>query len=84
VSVIGDCLKLQNLNGRERKAVVVLGYEHTPPRITLAPLLDAFEIVATRIAGVHLGSRVQANRSGLCHPVHQQLTVAAWEVLTTV
>jgi hypothetical protein len=81
VSVIGDCLKLQNLNGRERKAVVVVGYEHTPPKISLAPLFDAFEIVATRIARVRLGPRVQTNRRGLCHPVHQQLTVAAWEVL---
>ncbi|HXJ33683.1 MAG TPA: hypothetical protein VMS22_06535 [Candidatus Eisenbacteria bacterium] len=84
VSVIGDCLKLQTLNGNERKAVVVVAYEHTPPEISLAPLLDAFEIVATRIAGIRLGPRVQRMHSGLCHPVHQQLTVAAWEVLTTV
>src|SRR2546426_3246209 len=61
VSVIGDCLKLQKLNGAERKAAVVVCYEHTPPQITVAPLLDAFEIVATRIAGVRLGPRVQAH-----------------------
>ena len=84
VSVIGDCLKLRSLNGEERKAAVVVGYEHTPPQISLAPLLDAFEIVATKIAGLHLGPRVQTSRSGLCHPVHQQLTVAAWEVVTNV
>ena len=35
VSVIGDCLKLQKLNGIERKAAVVVGYEHTPPQISL-------------------------------------------------
>src|SRR2546425_12050826 len=60
VSVIGDCLKLQKLNGAERKAAVVVGYEHTSPQISVAPLLDAFEIVATRIAGVRLGPGVQA------------------------
>lgn len=35
VSLIGDCLKLQRLGGVERKGVVVVGYEHTPPRISL-------------------------------------------------
>jgi len=69
------------LDLRERKAAVVVGYEHTPPRISLSPLLDAFEVVATRIAGIHLGPRVQVTRSGLCHPVHQQLLVVAWQVL---
>jgi len=81
VSVVGDCLKLQRLNGPERKAAVVIGYEHTPPRISLAPLLDAFEVVATNVVNIALGPRVQAARVGLCHPVHQQLVVAAWEVL---
>jgi hypothetical protein len=83
VSAIGDCLKLQQLAGTERKAVVVVGYEHTPPQIRLAPLLDAFEVVAARIAAIHLGPRAQRSCSGLRHPVHQQLTVAAWEVLPT-
>jgi hypothetical protein len=80
VSLIGDCLKLQQLDSPERKAAVVIGYEHTPPRISLAPLLEAFELVATRIAGIRLGPRVQVTRAGLCHPVHQQLLVAGWEV----
>lgn len=84
VSAIGDCLKLLDLNGTERKAEIVVGYEHTPPEISLAPLLDAFELVATAIAGVRLGPRLQCTHSGLCHPVHQQLTVAAWEVLGRV
>jgi hypothetical protein len=85
VSAIGDCLKLQKLNGTERKAAVVVGYEHTPPRISLGrPLLEAFEIVAGRIAEIPLGTRLQEFRSALCHPIHQQLTVAAWEVSTEV
>jgi hypothetical protein len=81
VSVIGDCLKLRRLGSPERKAVVVVGYEHTPPRIRLAPLLDAFEAVALQIAKIQIGPRVQTTRVGLCHPVHQQLTVSAWQIL---
>ena len=82
VSLIGDCLKLQQLDCPERKVVVVIGYEHTPPRIALERLLKAFELVATDVTGVRIGRRIQVTRSGLCHPVHQQLLVAAWEVMS--
>ena len=75
VSVIGDCMKLQRLNGPERKAVVVVGYEHTPPRIPLSPLFDAFACVATQVLNLKLGQRVEVLKSGLRHPVHQQVTV---------
>jgi hypothetical protein len=81
VSLIGDCLKLQSLAGAERKAAVVVGYEHTPPKVPLSPLIDAFELIATKVAGVRLGNRVQIIQANLCHPVHQQFLVAAWEVL---
>jgi hypothetical protein len=84
VSLIGDCLKLQQLGGAERKGVVAIGYEHTPPKIALAPLLDAFELVTTKVVRVRIGPRIQVVRSGLCHPVHQQLLVASWEVLPAV
>jgi len=80
VSVIGDCLKLEALDGPERRAVVVVGYEHTPPKIPLGPLIDAFEVVATQVAKVRIGPRIQIVELGLCHPVHQQLIIAAWEV----
>ena len=39
-SLIGDCLKLERFDGSERSAAVVVGYEHTPPQISLAPLLS--------------------------------------------
>jgi hypothetical protein len=55
VGLIGDCLRLQKLGGPERKAAVVIGYEHSPPKIPLSPLIDAFELVATRVAGVRIG-----------------------------
>lgn len=79
-SLIGDCLKLQALEGSERKAAVVIGYEHSPPRISLTPLLEAFELVASRVAMIRLGPRALVRRVGLRHPIHQQLLVAAWEV----
>src|SRR5262245_17324073 len=46
VSVIGDCLKLLAWPGAERRAVIVIGYEHSPPRISLSPLIAAFETIA--------------------------------------
>jgi hypothetical protein len=84
VSVVGDCLKLLNWSGPERRAVVVVGYEHTPPQISLAPLLRAFEVVATEVGHLRIGKRIRTSRVGLIHPVHQQLTVASWEVLGAI
>ena len=82
VSSVGDCLKLQKREGVERKAVVVVGYEHTQHIRPLAPLMDAFELIASLVTGVRLGPRVQKVEMGLCHPVHQQVLVAAWEVMS--
>jgi hypothetical protein len=81
VSLIGDCLKLHNLSLDERKAVAVIGYEHSPPHVHLQPLIRSFELLSREIAGVQLSNRVEIFRNGLIHPVHQQLTVFAWEVL---
>jgi hypothetical protein len=84
VSAIGDCFKLLESSGNERKAVLVIGYEHSPPQVSLDPLFRAFEVVATEVSKVRLGTRFEAFRDALNHPVHQQLRVAAWEVLGRV
>ena len=84
VSVIGDCFKLLQYLGGERKAVLVVGYEHTPPQISLAPLFQAFEVVAGEVCKFQLGPRREDFRDELVHPVHQRLWVAAWEVLGRV
>ncbi len=81
VSVIGDCLKLEGWNGPERRAAVVIGYEHTPPEIDLSPLLAAFETIARLVIGLNIGGRVEVNRPGLIHPIHQQVKVVAWEIM---
>jgi hypothetical protein len=65
----------------ERKAVVIFGYEHTPPRVSLEPALASFELVASRVLGLGLGTRVEQLRTGLVHPVHQQVRVFGYEVL---
>lgn len=80
-SSLGDCLKLLDLSIREQKAIVVIGYEHIPPLISLQPLVDSFEIIAKQIIKVELGPGITENRKNLIHPIHQQLTVFAWEVL---
>lgn len=79
-SAIGDCLKLENWVGPERRASLVVGYEDTPPQIDLSLLFASFEAIATSVIGLKLGPRVEIVRTGLCHPVHQQLRVVSWEV----
>jgi hypothetical protein len=83
-SSLGDCQKLLESNRPERKAVVVIGYEHDPTHKPLAPLVDSFELLAERIMKVKLGPRVTENRKNLIHPVLQQVTVYGWEVCGTI
>ncbi len=81
VSTIGDCYKLVDLQCAERKAVVVIGYEHLPPNIDLTPLIESFEAVAKHVASINLSARAECRRDRLVHPVHQSVRVFAWEVL---
>jgi hypothetical protein len=81
-SSIGDCLKLLDLPGPERRAVFVIGFEHSPAKIDLTPLIESFEIIADRVVRIRLGPRVEIRREGLIHPVHQCVRVFAWEVLS--
>jgi hypothetical protein len=79
-SLLGNCLKLRSLSCEEQKGVIVIGYEHDPPVVTLEPLLRSFEVIARQVLGVEIGNRVEARRAGLIHPVHQQLVVAGWQI----
>jgi|SRR5271157_984962 len=80
-SSIGDCYKLLSLTTPERKAVLVVGYEHAPAKIDLTPLVKSFEAIATCVAGMKLSARVEQCCEGLIHPVHQTAKLFAWEVL---
>jgi hypothetical protein len=80
VSTLGDCYKLRGIPGLEQKAVVVIGYEHSPPKISLTPLVEAFEAVAKYVAGVELSARLEVRVENLIHPVHQSARVFAWQL----
>ena len=67
VSSIGDCFKLVQLVCAERKAVVVVGYEHTPARIDLTPLVRSFELIAANVSGVTLSPQGRMS-TGWAHP----------------
>jgi hypothetical protein len=83
-SSLGDCLKLLGSGFAERKAILVVGYEHTPPKIPLEPAVRGFELLASQVLGLNLSSREQLTVTGLVHPCHQQATVYGWEVLGRV
>jgi len=80
VSTVGDCYKLREIPGPERKAAVVIGYEHVPPKISLTPLIESFEVVAKYVAGITLCPRIEIRVDSLIHPVHQSARVFAWQV----
>ncbi len=82
VSVIGDCLKLHDWLGVERRVAVVVGYEHVTPLISLDPLISSFEAVAKQVLPFQLSARVESRRTGLRHPVHQVVRIIGWEVPT--
>ncbi len=80
-SSIGDCFKLAAASGPEKKAIVVFGYEHDPPRISLDPCVNGFEILCEQLLKIKLTKRVEVRMAGLIHPVHQVLRVFGWEVV---
>src|SRR6516164_9314792 len=58
-SSLGDCLKLLSLGFPERKAVIIFGYEHTPPRVSLEAAILGFEVLAKEVMKLRLSSRAE-------------------------
>ena len=79
-SLLGDCIKLLSHPCQEHKAVLAIGYEHDPPKVSLEPLTRSFELIATDVLSIRLGKRVSEVRTNLIHPVHERLVVMAWPV----
>ncbi|MFL5483650.1 MAG: hypothetical protein ACJ8AK_15815 [Gemmatimonadaceae bacterium] len=79
-SAIGDCYKLLESTFAEKKAVIVFGFEHTPPQLPLEPAIRSFELIAPQVCGIALGQRVSADFTDCIHPSHQQGYVYGWEV----
>ena len=53
-SSLGDCLKLLNSGLDERKAVIIFGYEYTPPCVALDAAIRGFEVLAREVMGLRL------------------------------
>ena len=79
-SLIGDAIKLANLEQYPNKGLFVIGFEHSPPRIPLDPLLDSFEAIASQVMGIHLYARLEEKRVGLIHSEHQVLRCVGWQL----
>jgi hypothetical protein len=82
VSSIGDSIKLIESGLIERKAILVFGYEHSPPLIDITTAIVSFEIIAKQVVGIELSERQSAAFGPLIHPVHQQGKVFGWQILT--
>ncbi|WP_448541865.1 hypothetical protein [Roseiflexus sp.] len=81
VSLLADALKLNGLNNVfQHRGLLMIGYEHNPPRISLDPLIRSFELIAKVEMGIPLGQRVEEKRDGLVHPEHQVLRCVGWEL----
>ena len=76
-SAVTDCEKLNASGFRQRKAIVIFGYEST--ELPLAEGIDAFESLARRYVCLK-GPRV-ATFEDLIHPVHESGHVYGWEIL---
>ena len=80
VSLIGDAIKLATLNGYRNRGLILIGYEHDPPVISLDPLISSFELITKKIMKMSLSKRIEERRDKLTHPVHQVLRCIGWEL----
>ena len=79
-SAVGDCLKLAGSDFEERKALMVIGYEHDPPKIEVGTAVEALELITEEVQGVRLGPRQESSAEDLVHDVFERSTVYGWEV----
>jgi len=80
VSSIGDAIKLLARDGPEQRGVIVICYEHEPPKIDLLRLVEAFELISRQLLGLPLGDRCSAMLRDCVHPVHKRTTVFGWSL----
>jgi hypothetical protein len=78
VSAVGDALKLMRNEGDETRGIVVIAYEHEPPKIDVSVLVSAFEILCRQLLQIPLGNRYTRMLNGCVHPVHQRATIYGW------
>ncbi|MCS4038733.1 hypothetical protein [Salinibacter ruber] len=79
-SAVGDCLKLARSDFDERTALMVVGYEHDPPKIEVGTAIKSLELIVEEVQDVRLGPREESTAQDLVHDVFEQSTVYGWEV----
>jgi hypothetical protein len=79
-SAVGDCLKLAGSDFEERRALMVIGYEHDPPKIEVRTAVDSLELITVKVQDVQLGPRQEKTAKNLVHEVFEQVTVYGWEI----
>ena len=80
-SLIGDALKLKELEGFPRKAIFLIAYEHAIPKIDLDILITSFELIIQKVVGLNIRERIEEKRENLVHPEHQVVRCLAWELV---
>lgn len=75
-SALTDCDKLSRSGFAGRRAILIYGYTHDDWPLGLA--VDALETLAR--SRFELSPRCSADFSGLCHPIHREGGVYAWEI----
>jgi hypothetical protein len=80
VSAISDAFKLLRYGGLEIRAIIVISYEHNPPRIDVSLLVSAFELLCRELLKLPIGERHFRVVENCVHPVHQTATVYGWRL----
>lgn len=79
-SLVGDAIKLMCSGFPEKKAIILLVFEHEPEDIDIELPLGMFEYGARHLIGIPLGPRISHSMRSLVHPHHQQLKVFGWQI----
>jgi hypothetical protein len=80
VSAISDVFKLLQHKGSEKRGIIVISYEHDPPKIDVSILVSGFELLCRDLLHLPLGERHSRVVKQCVHPVHQTATVYGWPI----
>ena len=80
-SLIGDAIKLNKLTAYSQKAVILIGFEHLVPLISLDPLVASFEVIIQNVICLNISPKIEEKRIDLVHPQHQIVRIIGWEIL---
>ena len=81
VSAIGDAFKLMRYEGAESRGIIVVTYEHEPPKIDVSVLVSAFELICRQLFELPLRDRYVRAVKNCIHPVHQRAMVYGWQLV---